>query len=76
MEKTVNILGETQREQWLNAVMIFETCVCENVRWVREELDGSDDRDSVEKLDIAMRNMHNFADEMRRLVKGVFDEQD
>ena len=85
MPKTVNILGETPKQQWMNAIMIFEECIKGNVRIVREELrdcDISGEFDAIvgstgsyiENLDIAMRNTENFADEMRRLVEGVFDD--
>lgn len=76
--KTVNILGDTPKQQWLNAIMIFEECIYENVRSVRHALDwDSSDLDwesEIEDLTIAMRNTRNFADEMRRLVEGVFDD--
>jgi hypothetical protein len=80
MGKTVNILGDTAKEQWLNAINIYETCIYENVRSVRETLDGlcnwdiegvCDECGYCNSLDIAMRNTRNFADEMRRLVEGV-----
>ena len=78
MGKTVNILGDTPKQQWLNAITIFETCIYENVRAVRHDLDwydrDFDDDSGVERLDIAMRETRNFADEMRRLVEGVFDD--
>ena len=78
MGKTINILGDTPKQQWLNAIMIFEECIYGNVRIVHDVLaaDMSDfDWDGeLENLDIAMRNTRNFADEMRRLVEGVFDD--
>lgn len=80
MANTVNILGDTPKQQWLNAIMIFETCIYENTRMARDGVrDGFgyelDEGEQVfEWLDIAMRNTKNFADEMRRLVEGVFDD--
>jgi len=38
MNKTVNILGDTPKEQWLNAINIYELCICENARNVAENL--------------------------------------
>ena len=34
----INILGDTPKQQWLNAIMIFEECIAGNARNVRDEL--------------------------------------
>lgn len=92
MANTVNILGDTPKQQWLNAISIYELCIRENARNVRDELMigcefcscseacGMDDPygDLVEcskchSLDVVMEQAKNFADEMRRLVEGVFE---
>lgn len=85
MSKTVNILGDSPKQQWMNAVGIFELCICENVRSVLETMDGLCDRtyrpDSDEctecnrchSLEVTVKAGHDFADEMRRLVEGVFE---
>ncbi len=77
-KRTVNILGDGPREQWLAAIGIYETCITENTRIVRDELnyglDASEmEFDPMEMLEIAMKETKNFADEMRRLVEGVFE---
>ena len=93
MAKTINILGDTPKQQWLNAIGIYELCIRENARNVRDELMihcefgsgayecGIDEPygECVEcskchSLDVVMEQGKNFADEMRRLVEGVFDE--
>ena len=74
MAVTVNILGDTPKEQWLNAIMIFEECIYGNMRIVNDFLEDEADNDILECCDIAMRNTRNFADEMRRLVEGVFND--
>ena len=87
MAKTVNILGDTPKEQWLNAIMIFEECICGNARIVREGLDEQcngdlDCCDCNEKnwdgdcpysrsADVVIEQTKVFADEMRRLVEGA-----
>ena len=75
MSKTVNILGDTPKQQWLNAITIFETCIYENARSVREDLNyfdrDFDDGSCEERLDVVMRTVKNFACEMRRLVDGI-----
>lgn len=48
MSKTVNILGDTPKEQWLNAISIFELCICENAREVRRSLQDGCDMDECE----------------------------
>ena len=81
MSKTVNIMGDTPKQQWLNAIQVFETCIYENTRMVHDHiLDWNEDEHiddyntRVECLETAMRNTKNFADEMRRLVEGVFND--
>ena len=72
---TVNIMGDTPKEQWLNAIMIYEECIYENIRLVRDDIEAdwcnSQAPGDVERLDIAMRTTKNFAAEMRRLVEGA-----
>lgn len=91
MSKTVNILGETPKEQWLNAIMIFEMCLDGNARIVRDGLremcNGDIECDEcnaanwdgecqyIHSANVVVEQTKVFADEMRRLVEGVFDEQ-
>ena len=85
---TINILGDTPKQQWLNAITIFETCIIGNARNVRDGLcdmcspsfsegvhlgDGVDECDAKHSLDVVIEQTKVFADEMRRLVEGVFD---
>lgn len=71
---TVNILGETQKEQWLNAIMIYEECICANMRTVYDFLEDEADGRELDCFGVAMRTTKDFADEMRRLVEGVFND--
>lgn len=82
MGKTINILGDTPKQQWLNAIMIFEECIYGNVRNAYDGAlngfgyDEEEDERIFDQLEIAMRETRNFAAEMRRLVEGVFDDGD
>ena len=79
MSKTVNILGDTPKQQWLAAIGIFEMCITSNIKSVEDGLDPGYEipeigGEACEKLAIAYRETRNFAHEMRMLVEGVFDE--
>ena len=73
--KTVNILGETQKEQWLNAIMLYNVTIESNIieaeRLIRA--DGGKD-EAVECLETAIRVLGEYRAEMSRLVKGVFND--
>lgn len=84
MSKTVNILGETAKEQWLNAITIFEMCIWSNARNVLESMDGICDRrfghdeeceecGRCHSLMVVVEQTKNFAGEMRRLVNRMMD---
>lgn len=85
MSKSVNILGDTPKKQWLNAINIMELCIGSNVRNVLDSMDGLCDRvprrdnDECEEcgrcrsLEVAVEQTKVFADEMRRLVNGAFE---
>ena len=85
----INILGDTPKQQWLNAIMIFEECIAGNARNVRDELCdmcsagyseeahlgyGLDVCEAKHSAEIVVEQTKVFADEMRRLVEGVFDD--
>ena len=76
----INILGETPKQQWLNAIGIFELAIGSNLRESVEyfEMNGGHDDEieerNAEQLATAGRILGDFADEMRRLVEGVFDD--
>ena len=72
MAETVNILGETQKEQWLNAINIYSMVVESNMVAAKFELPS--DGDAYHGLCVASNTLKDFADEMRRLVEGVFDD--
>ena len=86
MTKTINILGDTPKQQWLTAIMIFEECIAGNARNVLDRMDGICDRNprvDCEKceecgrcrsLEIVVEQTKAYSDEMRRLVEGVFDD--
>ena len=84
MSEGINILGDTPKEQWLNAINIFELCIGANAKNVLDSMDGICDRKpnrDVEEceecgrchsLEVVVEQTKVFADEMRRLVEGVF----
>lgn len=78
MSKTINILGDTPKQQWLNAVAVYDMSLRANVKSVLgdiNEFDVGDLADShAEKLEAALRVLDSYTQEMRRLVEGVFDE--
>ena len=76
MSRTVNILGDTPKEQWLNAIGICDMAIYANVDEARKHLvEGfSEDDDAVlECLKAIERVLANYTTEMRRLVEGVFE---
>lgn len=81
MSKTVDILGETPKEQWLNAIGIYELVVGSNlsdsIAYFESNggFEGAIEDRNAEQLRTANKVLKDFADEMRRLVEGVFDEQ-
>ena len=85
----INILGDTPKQQWLNAIMIFEECIAGNARNVRDGLCdmcsadyseeahlgcGLDVCEAKHSAEIVVEQTKVFADEMRRLVEGVFND--
>lgn len=76
MAKTVSILGNTPKEQWLNAIAIYEACLINNAFLVDDEMCGLCERDcgdckAKQSIGIVIGQTRKFADEMRRLVEGV-----
>ncbi len=73
--KTVNILGDTPKQQWLNAIMLYNVTIESNIieaeRLIRA--DGGKD-EAVECLETAIRVLGEYRAEMSRLVKGVFND--
>ena len=86
--KTVNILGDTPKQQWLNAIGIMELCIGSNARNALDTMDGlcgmaprwdcdeCDECGRCHSLEVVVEQTKVFADEMRRLVEGVFDDED
>jgi len=83
---TINILGETAREQWLSAINIMSYAVESNIDagWMRAsecidwdalECEGEFHcgEEAEDSFITAKKLLHEFADEMRRLVEGVFE---
>ena len=85
MTKTINILGDTQKEQWLSAINILSFAIVGNIDHAIEmrlqeepsciyfDALGDEDDEVFESLERAKRMCGEFADEMRRLVDGVFE---
>lgn len=80
MSKTVNILGDTPKQQWLNAINLMELSITGNLVPARNTIESDfgydpDEWDGVsECIDYAIEHTKIFADEMRRLVEGAFDD--
>jgi len=75
MSKTVNILGSTQKEQWLTAISIYDLSVGANIEEAMQHLaEGwEEDEQMRESLETARRVLADYTNEMRRLVEGVFE---
>jgi len=75
MGKTINILGETAREQWKNAIMIYNVTIESNVIEAQRLMCHYDDAEGAnECLDTAIRVLGEYRAEIVRLVEGVFNE--
>lgn len=86
MAVTVNILGDTPKQQWLNAINIMHLAIESNIEFAmnaRAEEEpsnvyfdalGGDDDEVHEALEKALKIKNDFADEMKRLVEGVFND--
>lgn len=89
MSKTVNILGETAKEQWLNAINIYELCIVENARNVEgflhdecnseyecaecNRINWDGECPYIHSIEVVIEQGKAFAGEMRRLVNGMMD---
>ena len=73
---SLNPLGESQREMWCNAIMLYNITIESNIDEVRRMLmtGDIDNEAAIEMLDAAIRVLGNYRAEMVRLVKGVFDD--
>jgi len=74
----MNVLGDSPKEQWLNAIDLYLIVIGSNIKAVRNSLDGgSDETDAVacERLDSAMNVLQEFGNEMKRLVEGAAPER-
>lgn len=79
MTTTVNVLGDTRQEQWLNAISIYKLAIESNLADVREylELNLHDDgieESRIERIDVALKTLQDFSDEMSRLVRAEVNE--
>ena len=73
MATTINILGETAKEQWLNAIRLYGIVIESNVAHVRGVLQGIGVEEGMDELYAASRALTDFEDEMTRLVEGVME---
>ena len=75
MPKTVNILGDSAREQWKNAIMLYNLAIESNIIEAQRQMrDYGSRKDAMECLDTAIRVLGDYRAEMNRLVEGVFDD--
>jgi len=72
---TVNILGNTPKEQWLRAIDIFDLAVGSNIETALNKLDeGWEAEEMRDPLDTALRVLNDYTHEMKRLVNAVFED--
>ena len=68
---TVKMLGESQKEQWTNAIGVYALVIRANAEDIRF---NSDDERIVGACGSILRVLDDFEKEMKRLVEGVFDD--
>jgi len=73
MEKTVNILGETAKEQWLTAIRIYSMAIEANINEGMMQCHLMPEREPTECFETAIKVLGDFTEEMVRLVEGVFE---
>lgn len=76
MDFAVEILGDTPKEKWLNAIDLYCIVIGANINAVRSGLDEGSDSEQIgavacERLDSAKEVLREFGDEMKRLVEGA-----
>lgn len=77
MSKTINILGDTPKEQWLSATRIYEVCIISNLDAALskiEEVEMNTDTDMSEcrdNINTARRESLNFINDMRQVIEGA-----
>ena len=78
MSETIDVMGGTQKEQWLTAIRIYRTVIEANVNdaitrahYATAPTKHDGYPEIAENLETALRVLGDFADEMERLVKGV-----
>ena len=69
----LNPLGDTRKEQWKNAIMLWNLGIESNITSVCDELE---DADQIERLNKAVNILGDYRAEMNRLVDGIFKEED
>ena len=69
-EFKVDILGDTMKQKWLNAIDLYLIVVGSNINAARANL-GEENAAACERLDSAKNVLHEFGEEMKRLVEGV-----
>ena len=71
--KKVNILGDTPKQQWLNAIKLYDMVISSNLESAMNQLDSA--QEPYYLVDTALGVLGGFRDEMKRLVEGVFEEE-
>ena len=74
MGETINILGDTPKQQWLSVINIYHLAIQANIDSAINAAEDEFDRNELEALIKARDMIGDFADEMRRLVEGVLDD--
>ena len=75
MSKTINILGDTPKQQWKTAIMLYNVTIESNIVEAQRLIRCHKSReDAIECLDTAVRVLGEYRAEMNRLVEGVFDD--
>lgn len=79
MSKTINILGDTPKEQWLSATHIYEVCIISNLDNALSKLEEIEMNTDInisecrESIRIARRESLNFINDMRQVIQGALD---
>lgn len=71
---TINILGDTPKQQWLNAIGICNMAIESNLVTAENAVTSGDEDMAIETIETAKRVLADYTAEMRRLVNAVFKE--
>jgi len=71
MNFAIDILGDTPKQKWENAIDLYCIVIGANIDAARKDAG----RESAERLDSAKSVLKDFGDEMKRLAECVYSER-